>query len=131
MDPEVIFELVKGRVWRSHIWLQHAGTSTYRRVDDGRIAIDFNGTVAGWDEHTYFIQHVRNFTDKPIELEIRRTLPGHIVFRSVLQAVNHDYQTAKFTARIRPGQRSELRYEVVQHMGRNQKQANLKIVPVK
>ncbi len=130
-DPEVTFELVKGRVWRSHIWLRLNGTNTYRRVDDGKIKIEVNSSVAGWDEHAYYVQHVRNFTRRPIELEIRRTFPGHIVFRSALGAINHDYQTVQFTANIPALTRSELRYEVVQHMGRNQKQANVKIVEVK
>ena len=68
-DPEVIFDLVKGRVWRDHIWMRVDGTSVYRRVDDGRVEIDVHSTVAGWDEHGYFTQRVRNYSDKPIELK--------------------------------------------------------------
>lgn len=130
-DPEVTFDLVKGRIWRDHIWLKLNGVNTYRRIDDGKIAIGVNGSVAGWDEHTYYIQDVRNFTGKPIELEIRRPFPGHIVFRSALGAITHDYQTVQFTAKIPSKRRVELRYEVVQHMGRNKKQANVKLVEVK
>ena len=74
---------------------------------------------------------MRNFTGQPIELEIRRPFPGHIVFRSALGAVTHDYQTVQFTAKVPSGRRVELRYEVVQHMGRNEKQANVKLVEVK
>jgi hypothetical protein len=130
-DSEVTFELVKGRVWRDHIWMSLNGTNVLRRVDDGKIAVEVRGSVVGWDEHTYYIQHVRNFTGKPIELEIRRLLPGHIVFRNALGAVLHDYQTVQMTATVNGGQRAELRYEVVQHMGRNEKQANVKIVDVR
>ncbi len=130
-DPEVTFDLVKGRIWRDHIWLKLNGVNTYRRIDDGKIAIGVNGSVAGWDEHTYYIQDVRNFTGKSIELEIRRPFPGHIVFRSALGAITHDYQTVQFTAKIPSKRRVELRYEVVQHMGRNKKQANVKLVEVK
>ena len=129
-DSEVTFELVKGRVWRSHIWIKLDGANLLRRVDDGQIAVEVRGTVVGWDEHTYYIQHVRNFTRQPIELEIRRTFPGHIVFRNALGAVLHDYQTVQITATVDAGRRAELRYEVVQHMGRNQKQSNVKIVDV-
>jgi hypothetical protein len=130
-DSEVTFELVKGRVWRSHIWIKLDGANVFRRVDDGKIDVDIRGSVAGWDEHVYYIQHVRNFTGKPIDLEIRRVLPGHIVFRNALGAVLYDYQTVQITASVNPGRRAELRYEVVQHMGRNQKQANVKIVDVR
>ncbi|MBC8356861.1 MAG: hypothetical protein H8E66_33225 [Planctomycetes bacterium] len=130
-DSEVSFDLVKGRVWRSHIWIKLDGANVLRRVDDGKLAVDIRGSVAGWDEHNYFIQHVRNFTNKPIELEIRRLLPGHIVCRNALGAKLHDYQTIQMTAKVNAGQRAELRYEVVQHMGRNEKQANLKLVDVR
>ena len=130
-DSEVTFELVKGRVWRDHIWIKLDGANVFHRVDDGQIAVDVRGSVAGWDEHTYYIQHVCNFTAKPIDLEVRRLLPGHIVFRNALGAVLHDYQTVQVTATVNAGQRVELRYEVVQHMGRNEKQANVKIVDVR
>ncbi|MDA1049730.1 MAG: hypothetical protein O3C40_04515 [Planctomycetota bacterium] len=131
VDSEVTFELVKGRVWRDHLWNSVGGANVLRRVDDGKIAVDVGGSVVGWDEHTYYIQHVRNLTDQPIELEIRRVLPGHIVFRNALGAVLHDYQTVQMTATVLAGQRAEMRYELVQHMGRNEKQANVKIVDVR
>jgi len=106
------------------------GVNRFRRVDDGKIVINVNGSVVGWDEHIYYIQDVRNFTDKPIDLEIRRPFPGHIVFRSALRATHHDYQTVQFSKTIPAKRRMELRYEVVQHMGRNAKQANVKLVEV-
>ncbi len=130
-DSEVTFELVKGRVWRTHMWIRLDGANVLRRVDDGKITVDVRGSLAGWDEHSYYIQHVRNFTGRPIELEIRRLLPGHIVFRNALGAVLHDYQTVQITAKVNAGQLAELRYEVVQHMGRNAKQANVKLVDVR
>ncbi|HRX77838.1 MAG: hypothetical protein H6821_08000 [Planctomycetaceae bacterium] len=131
VDSEVVFELVKGRVWRDHIWIKVDGADVFRRVDDGNIAVDVRGSVAGWDEHAYYIQHVRNFSGKPIELEIRRLLPGHVVFRNGLGAVLHDYQTVQVTAKVTAGQRAQIRYEVVQHMGRNEKQANVKLVDIR
>lgn len=130
-DPEVIFELEKQRVWRDRIWVLVHGVNVYGRVDDGRVKIDERSTVAGWDEHTYFIQRVRNYTAKPIELEIRRTFPGHVVFRSALGATNHDYETIQYTASVAANRAAALRYEVVQHQGRNATQDNVTIVSVK
>jgi hypothetical protein len=57
--------------------------------------------------------------------------PGHIVFRNGLGAVRHDYQTVQITAIVAAGQRAQLRYEVIQHMGSNEKQANVEIVDVR
>jgi hypothetical protein len=129
-DPEVTFDLIKGRVWRDHIWMKLNGVNRFRRVDDGKVVINVNGSVAGWDEHVYYIQDVRNFTNKPIDLEIRRPFPGHIVFRSALRTTHYDYQTVQYKARIPAKRRVELRYEVVQHMGHNAKQSNVKLVEV-
>jgi len=108
-DPEVIFELVKLRVWRDNIWMHVHGTSVYRRVDDGALKIEVNSSVAGWDDHTIYAQRVRNYTEKPIELEVRRAFGGHVVFRSLL------------------GEQAELLYEILQHQGRNAKQENVTI----
>jgi hypothetical protein len=129
-NPEVTFDLIKGRVWRDHIWLRLNGVNRFRRVDDGKIAVNVNGSVAGWDEHIYYIQDVRNFTNKPIELEIRRPFPGHIVFRSALRTTLHDYRTVQFSRVIPAKKRVEMHYEVVEHMGRNKKQDNVKLVEV-
>ena len=68
--------------------------------------IDSRSTVAGWDDHTLYTQRVRNYTAKPIDLEVRRTFPGHVIFRSDLPAKNHDYQTVEYTATVSPPRRS-------------------------
>jgi hypothetical protein len=127
VDPEVIFELVKLDVWRDAIWMQVHGADVFRRVDDGAIKIEPNSSVAGWDEHTLYAQRTRNYTDKPIKLEVRRTLPGHIVFRSKLDAILHDYQTVEYHATVDVGAERDLLYEVIQSQGHNQKQDNVTI----
>jgi hypothetical protein len=81
----------------------------------------------GWDEHSLFDQRIRNYTKKPIEVEIRRAFPGHVVFRSSLAAKSHDYQTVEYTATVKPGQKADLLYEVLQHQGRNAKQDNVTV----
>jgi hypothetical protein len=70
---------------------------------------------------------VRNYTKKPIEVEVRRAFPGHVVFRSELKAKNHDYQTVQYTAAVKPGEKADLVYEIVQRQGRNAKQNNVTV----
>jgi len=126
-DPEVIFELVKLWVWRDTIWMHVHAPNVYRRVDQPGIRIDVNSTVAGWDDHARFAQRVRNYSKKPIDLEVRRTMPGHVVFRSGLDAKNHDYRTVQYTAAVKAGEKTDLVYEILEHQGRNKKQDNVTI----
>jgi hypothetical protein len=126
-DPEVIFELIKLRTWRDNLWVQLHGASVFRKVGEPGVEIEVNSSVVGWDDHTVFSQRVRNYTKKPIDLEVRRTFPGHVVFRSELPAKNHDYQTVQYTATVKPAEKVDLLYEIVQHQGRNAKQQNVTI----
>jgi hypothetical protein len=131
VDPEVIFELVKLRTWRDTIWMQVNGANVFQRVDQPGVQIRVNSRVAGWDEHTEFAQRVRNYTKRPIDLEIRRTLPGDVIFRSILPAKNHDFQTVQYTASVPAGAKTDLLYEVVRHQGRNAKQNHATVEAVK
>ena len=132
-DPEVIFELIKLRAWRDDLWMHIDGTDIYRRADQPGVRIEINGSVAGWDEHGLFDQRIRNDTKKPIEVEIRRTFPGHVVFRSSLVAKSHDFQTVQYAATVKPGGKADLLYEALQHQGRNAKQNNVAVedVPIR
>jgi hypothetical protein len=126
-DPEVIFELVKLRTDRDDLWMQIHGADIFRRVDEPGVQIEVNSSVAGWDDHTIFAQRVRNYTKKPIDLEVRRTFAGHVIFRSELAAKNHDFQTVQYSAAVKPGEKAELLYEIVQRQGHNAKQGNVTI----
>ena len=126
-DPEVIFDLVKLRTWRNDLWMQVNGANIFRRVDEPGVQIEVNSSVAGWDDHTLFAQRVRNYTKKAIDLEVRRTFAGHVVFRSELAAKNHDFQTVEYTATVKPGEKAELPYEIVQRQGHNATQNNVTI----
>src|SRR5258706_5821391 len=77
-DPNVIFELVKLRTSRDEIWMKRGATNTFLRVGQPGVQIAVNSTVAGWDDHEAYAQRVRNYTAKPIEVEVRRTFPGHV-----------------------------------------------------
>ena len=124
-DPNVIFELIKLRSYRDNIWMQVHGANVFHRVDDGNVRIDVRSSVAGWDEHAVYTQRVRNYSPKPISLEIRRTFGGHVVFTSTLGPKLHDYQTVQFSKDVAPAQKVDLLYEVTTSQDRNAKQNNV------
>ncbi len=121
-DPEVIFELVKLRVWRDNIWMQLNGLDVFKRVDEPGAQIEVASSVAGWDDHTLNAQRVRNYSAKPIALEVRRTFGGDVTFRSALAAKNYDYQTVEYTATVPPATKADLLYEILQRQSHNAKQ---------
>lgn len=126
-DPHVQFELVPLKSWRDGIWLQVHGGQVLRRADQPGLRIDERSEVVGWDQHTYFAQRIRNFSRRPLNLEIRRTFGGDASFLSRLTTRTHDFQTVEITARAEPGERVELPFELVVREGRNAKQNRLEI----
>ena len=126
-DPEVVFDLVKRKTWRDNVWLQVHGAAVFREARGKGIDIDDRSTVIGWDEHELYAQRIRNYTPKAIDLEVRRTFPGHVRFRSgiVPPPTLHDYQTVQYTADAKPGEKLEINYEIVRHNGHNAKQNNV------
>jgi hypothetical protein len=124
-DPEVVFELKKLRASRDDIWMQINGKSEFQSVGHDATELEVNSTVVGWNERSTFGQQIRNYTVKPINVEIRRSFDGHIDFRSLLEPKLHDFQTVEFTTKVGPGAKKDLRYEVVLHQGRNAKQSNV------
>jgi hypothetical protein len=125
VDPNVIFELIKLRASRDNIWMRVNGTDIYRQADGPGIQIEVNSSVVGWDEHEIYSQRVRNYTAKPIDLEIRRSFDGHVTFRSGLKPTLFDYRTVQFTAAVDVGKRADLLFETVRRQGRNAKQNNV------
>ena len=97
----------------------------FHKLDEQGFVAEPNMSVVGWDDHEVYSQRVRNYTAKPIELEIRRTLPGHVVFRSQLDPKLHDYQTVEYKTTVPAGKRVDLLQEIVRHQGRNAKQNNV------
>ncbi len=124
-DPEVIFELAKLRSFRDNLWMQIHGTDTFQQVDSQTTQSEVNSSVVGWDDHGNYAQRIRNYTGKPIDVEIRRSYDGHIVFRSQLNPKLFDYQTVELHAEVPSSARQDLRFELVQHQGHNAKQNNV------
>jgi hypothetical protein len=121
----VIFELIKLRASRDNIWMQITGTNVFRQIGQPGIQIDVKSSVAGWDDHEVYTQRIRNYTAKPIEVEIRRAFAGHVVFRSQLKPTLFDYQTVQFTAPVDAGKKADLYFEILRHQGHNAKQNNV------
>jgi hypothetical protein len=125
VDPEVVFELTKLRASRDDIWMQINGKNEFQSVGHDATEAEANSTVVGWNEHNTFQQQIRNYTAKPINVEIRRSFEGHNDFRSLLEPKLHDFQTVEFSTKVAPGAKKDLRYEIVRHQGRNAKQNNV------
>jgi len=124
-DPEVIFEWLKLKTHRSDIWFQVNGVNVFHKLDEQGFRVEPNMSVVGWDDHETYSQRVRNYTAKPIELEIRRPLPGHVVFRSRLEPRLFDYQTVEYKTTVPAGKRVDLMQEIIRRQGRNAKQNNV------
>jgi hypothetical protein len=129
VDPEVIFELVRRRTWRTDIWMQLRGGLVLQSVDDNRVRIDVHSTVAGWNEHVLYAQRIRNYTGKAIEVEVRRPYPGHVIYHSDFDATLHDYQTVQYVTTVGAGEQAAMDYEVVTRQGTNAKQNNVTLEP--
>jgi len=130
-DPEIYFDLVNLKNWRDNIWMHYKKGNLYRRVGDGHIKIDHNSTVAGWNEHSLFVQHLRNYTDKPVNIEIRRVISGDAVLKSQLDIKKHDFQTVDIHTKLAVGDKQELLYETLVKKGRNAKQNQVSLKKMK
>jgi hypothetical protein len=124
-DPEVVFELIKLRTFRDELFLQIHGTSEFRKVGGDMVIRQENASISGWDDHEIYTQRIRNYSAREIEVEVRRTLPGHVIFKSRLEPRLHDYQTVEFLARIAAGKRADLLFEVIRKQGTSAKQSNV------
>ena len=127
VDPLVIFELTKQRVYRDNLWFQIKGGNLYRKLGEDGFKLELDSQVAGWDEHTIYRQKIRNYSPKSIHVQIRRDYAGDIVFRSRLNPTLHDFQTVQFEADIPAGEKAALDYEVMSRMGYNQKQNQVEL----
>ena len=128
----MIFELIKLRAARDNVWMQLHGADLFRKVGEPGVDIDVNSSVAGWDDREVYTQRIRNYTAKPIEVEVRRAFPGHVEFRSALPGVKlHDFQTVQFSTTVPAGEKADCLFELVRHQGRNSKQNNVTLAEAK
>jgi len=125
VDPEVIFELIKLKSARENIWLQRHGTNTYKRLGEDAEVKEVNYSVAGWEDRVTYTQRIRNYTSKPIEVEVRRSYDGHTVFKSALEPKLFDYRTVEFTTSVAAGKKADLYHDVIRKQGYLAKQNNV------
>lgn len=130
VDPEVIHEWVLIRGWRDSFWYQRHGASVYYSQQKGH-RIKINDSVVGWDDHQNWVERIRNYRAKPIDVEIRRSFDGHVVFRSNLEPTLYDFRSPQVKTRVDAGEKKELGYELVFHQGHNQKQRNVTLQAVR
>jgi len=123
-DPEVIHERIRLSSRRDEFWFRRSGANLFYSPQQGH-RIELKDNVVGWDDREVWIERIRNYRDKPIDVELRRSFPGHVVFRSDLAPRLHDYRTVQYGARIDAGRKCELSYELVTHQGYNAKQDNV------
>ena len=110
-DPEVIHEWVKLKTWRDNFWFKRRGVDVRRNLD-GEHRIEIKDTLEGWEDHTRYVERIRNYRDKPIGVEIRRTFGGYTFFISRLEPTMYDYQTPQMTAMCPPAEKTELAYHI-------------------
>ncbi len=123
-DPQVIHERVRLRSWRDNFWFRSKRGKTYFSPTQGQqVRQDF--PVAGWDDHEQWVERIRNYRDKPIQVEIRRTYGGHVIFASDLGPDLYDYRSPQFTARIAAARTRDLPYDLTFKQGINKKQDNV------
>lgn len=122
VNADVYFDLVNLKNWKDSIWMYYKAGKLYRRIDDGHIVVEHDSKVAGWSEHSIFVQHIRNYTDKPIEVEIRRLIPGDVHIKSQLTIKKYDFQTVDIYSKLAVGDKQELLYETQIKKGYNAKQ---------
>jgi hypothetical protein len=124
-DPEVIFELIKLKTFRDEIWLRRNGTNVFLKLGDGDLKVEPRLSVVGWDDHEIYTQRVRNYTPKPIDVEVRRPFDGDVTFRSLLEPTLHDYRTVQFSKTVVAGKKADLMFEIIRRQGHNAKQNNV------
>ena len=123
-DPQVIYERIRLRSWRDDFWFRSKKGKKYFSPTKGQqIRQDY--PIAGWNDHEQRVERIRNYRDKPIEVEIRLSFQGHVVFTSELDPKLHDYRSPQFSAQIKPAESKDLEYEITYHQGINRKQDNV------
>jgi len=127
-DPDVGFERVTRRVFRTDLWLRLHGVNAEHRADAPGIRFHPRSTVIGWDEHTVYTRRVRNDTPRPIQIEVREPVRGDATFVSRLDAERHDNHTVQYGGTLGPGERFDADYETIVRHGRHAEQQRVEIV---
>ncbi len=78
--------------------------------------------VVGWNELRKWQEEVRNYRAKPITLEVRHVLPGHVEFAMEDSPTLFDYHTVEYTVTVPARQTRRWLSEGMFRLGRNKRQ---------
>jgi len=108
-DRNVTFELIRTGAWREHFEFH-------------------NASVVGWDEYVTYAQRVRNFSSRPLQIEVRRAFSGQAELRTSGDVKVHDVHTAEFRIEVAPHSDSAQHFSVSTRAGRRARQNALTVL---
>jgi len=83
--------------------------------------------VVGWNEMRKWQEEVRNYRAKPIKMEIRHVLPGHVEFAMEDSPKLFDYHTVEYVVEVPARQKQKWVSDGLFHLGQNQKQDRVEL----
>jgi len=83
--------------------------------------------VRGWDEEQTWNDEIRNYTAKPLVLELHLRYDGDVEFTSEAATKVFDYKTVETKLIVPAGQTRAYPYTVLYHKGANAKQSRVKL----
>ncbi|MCG3137032.1 MAG: hypothetical protein HJJLKODD_00873 [Phycisphaerae bacterium] len=123
-DPQVIHQLVRQKSWRDDFWFHRTGAKVYYSPTQGH-KIEINDTVVGWQDHEQWVERVRNYSGKEVNIEIRRAFDGQVEYVSGLDPTLYDFRTPQIVATVPAGQIKDLAYQINRAQGTLAKQNNV------
>jgi len=126
-DRGVLHQQVRLSSWRDDFWYYHSAIKVYYSPTKGH-DIRIKDRVAGWQDHHRWVERIRNYTTKAIEVEIRRSFAGHVDFICDLAVSRYDFNTPQIVAEVKPGEVEDLSYKITRHQGILSKQNQVTII---
>jgi len=83
--------------------------------------------VVGWNEKRKWQEEIRNYRAKPIKLEIRHVLAGHVEFAMEDSPKLFDYHTVEYVVEVPACQKQKWTSEGLFRLGKNQKQNRVEL----
>jgi hypothetical protein len=83
--------------------------------------------VVGWNEMRKWQEELRNYRAKPIKVEIRHVLPGHVEFAMEDSPKLFDYHTVEYVVEVPARKKQKWTSEGLFHLGQNAKQDRVRL----
>jgi hypothetical protein len=83
--------------------------------------------VVGWNETRKWQEEIRNYRAKPIKMEIRHVLPGHVEFTMEDSPKLFDYHTVEYVVEIPARKTQRWESNGLFRLGQNQKQDRVRL----